>query len=60
MKNRPFMFFFRNVPNEKRTPLVAKAKEIIEKSGFKVGLAHCALGMVSNKMNQFKKATNLQ
>ena len=35
--------FFRNVPNEKRPPLVAKAKELITNAGFKVGVALCAL-----------------
>ena len=41
-----FKFHFpsnRNVQVEKREPMVSKAEKIIQKSGFKVGIAHCAL-----------------
>ena len=34
---------YRNVPVEKREPLVSKVKEMITKAGFKIGTAHCAL-----------------
>lgn len=40
-----YSFFIsnRNVPIEKREPMVSTAEKIIQKSGFKVGIAHCAL-----------------
>ena len=31
------------MPIEKREPMVSTAEKIIQKSGFKVGIAHCAL-----------------
>ena len=36
-------FHYRNVPENKRFFMVEKAKKLIEKFGFKIGLAHCAL-----------------
>ena len=36
-------FHFRNVPMEKREPLVVRAKELISAAGFNIGNAHCAL-----------------
>ena len=42
-KNQVFTYHYRNVPVEKRPPLIAKAKTLINEAGFRVGLAHCAL-----------------
>ena len=36
-------FHYRNVPMEKREPLVIRAKELISAAGFNIGNAHCAL-----------------
>lgn len=42
-KGNLLTYHYRNVPNELRPPMVAKAKALISAAGFKVGLAHCAL-----------------
>ena len=36
-------FHFRNVPPEKREPIVTRARELITEAGFMIGNAHCAL-----------------
>ena len=36
-------FHFRNVPVEKREPIVTRARELITEAGFMIGNAHCAL-----------------
>ena len=33
----------RNVPVDKREPIVTRARELISGAGFKIGTAHCAL-----------------
>ena len=43
-------FHFRNVPMEKREPLVVRAKELISAAGFNIGNAHCALEVKSDFM----------
>jgi trehalose 6-phosphate synthase/phosphatase len=42
-KGQLMTYHYRNVEAEKRPELVAKAKQIITKGGFKIGIAHCAL-----------------
>ena len=34
-------FHYRNVPAEKREPIVAQARELITEAGFMIGNAHC-------------------
>ena len=36
-------YHFRNVPVEKREPIVTRARELITEAGFNIGNAHCAL-----------------
>ena len=36
-------FHFRNVPTDKREPMVSRARELITEAGFLIGSAHCAL-----------------
>jgi trehalose 6-phosphate synthase/phosphatase len=36
-------YHYRNVPLEKREPLVSKAHQLITEAGFQIGNAHCAL-----------------
>ena len=43
-------YHFRNVPVEKREPLVHRARELITGAGFNIGNAHCALE-VGNKVS---------
>ncbi|KAF7280303.1 uncharacterized protein LOC143205054 [Rhynchophorus ferrugineus] len=42
-KGASLTFHFRATPEEKRSEIESTAREIIEKAGFKVGNAHCAL-----------------
>merc|ERR1712083_1161524 len=36
-------YHFRNVPVDKREPIVTRARELITDAGFNIGNAHCAL-----------------
>jgi len=36
-------YHFRNVPTDKREPIVERARQLITAAGFKIGTAHCAL-----------------
>jgi len=36
-------FHYRNVPEDKKEPLVARVKELIVNAGFKIGLSKCAV-----------------
>ena len=36
-------YHFRNVPADKREPIVSRARELITEAGFNIGNAHCAL-----------------
>ena len=38
-----FICLFRNVPSDKREPLINKAQELIKAAGLNIGNAHCAI-----------------
>ena len=42
-KKQLLTFHYRNVPVNLRPPMLERAKELITKYGFKIGIAHCAL-----------------
>ena len=42
-------YHFRNVPVDKREPLVTRARELIASAGFNIGTAHCALEVMRSR-----------
>ena len=44
-------YHFRNVPLDKREPIVSRARELITAAGFNIGNAHCALEVIITHHN---------
>ena len=52
-------YHFRNVPTDKREPLVTRARELISMAGFNIGNAHCALE-VTRPLLQYVTSTHMK
>ena len=44
-------YHFRNVPLDKREPIVSRARELITAAGFNIGNAHCALEVCISQLD---------
>ena len=52
-------YHFRNVPTDKREPLVTRARELISMAGFNIGNAHCALEVIAVTSTHMKSLSTI-